>query len=173
MTFRRVSTNRPCIGRRRRSQPRTDELSDNIELSLPILMNHIKDKRFSYVYEEGISGVYETANVGTACRRIVEEHVEVYRGLVTKTDEEGRSKSLWFIEDGCGGIEKWWKSRKGRTLAELQREGIEWALKQRKPDHFTAREWAAAKKDLKAKSAQIRDARNAIRVEHKVQFFSK
>lgn len=150
-----------------------DELSDNIEVSLPILMKHIDDKRFSYVYEDGAAGVYLTTNVDHACSEIIQEHVEVYRELVTKHDGEGRSESLWFIDDECGGIAKWWRKREGKPLAALQLEGIDWALKQPRPEHFTSKEWAAAKESLRAMRAKIRDGKKPIRVEHKVQFFSK
>jgi len=58
-------------------------------------------------------------------------------------------------------------------LADLQLEGIEWALRQPKPDYFSRREWATAKKSLKRLAGQIRESKKPIRVEHKVQFFSK
>lgn len=150
-----------------------DRLSENIEASLPFLMKHIDDKRFSYVYEDGVSGVYETANVGTACRRIVVAHVEVYRDAVTETDADGHSQSLWFLLDGCGGIESWWKTRRGKTLAELQREGIEWALHHKRPDYFSKRQWTAAQRTLKKMAEKIRTSKEPLRVKHKVQFFSK
>jgi hypothetical protein len=149
-----------------------DELSARIEVSLPVLVAHVADERFSYVYEEGITGVYEFATVGEACREIIAAHVCVYDKAVRKYDIEGRSSSLWFI-GACGGFAKWWKGRKGRSLADLQLEGIDWALRQPKPDYFSKREWAAAKKALKRLAGQIRESKKLIRVEHKVQFFSK
>jgi len=151
-----------------------DELSDNIEVALPALAKHVEDERFSYVYQDPISGVYLTDSVGDACSDIIVEHVEVYRKHVTSYDEEGRQRSLWFIEDECRGIDKWWKSRKGKTLAELQLEGIEWALGQKKPAHFTSnKKWAAAKKALKKLAEDIRASQKPILAEHHIQFFSK
>jgi len=35
-----------------------DELSANIAVALPVLVEHVNDKQFSYVYENGVSGVY-------------------------------------------------------------------------------------------------------------------
>jgi hypothetical protein len=148
-----------------------DELSANIEVSLPVLVTHAADKRFSYVYEVGISGVYRCATVGTACRQIITAHVDVYHQAVRKYDADGRSKSLWFGEGQT--LSAWWKDRKGRSLADLQLEGIEWALRQPKPNYFSKREWATAKKSLKRLAGQIRESKKPIRVEHKVQFFSK
>lgn len=150
-----------------------NELSDNIESALPVLMKHINDRRFSYVYEEGISGTYHTAEVGIACYRIIFAHVNIYSEPVTKYDSDGRSKSLYFIEDGCGGLEKWWKGRRGRSLADLQREGIEWARRQPKPDYFSERQWASAKKELGKLSARISATKEPIPVEHHVRFFPR
>lgn len=85
-----------------------NELSTNIEASLPILMEHVSDKRFSYVYED-FAGGYECMTIGGACTEIIVEHVDAYRKAVTKYDREGRSRSLSFINHECGGIAKWWK----------------------------------------------------------------
>src|SRR5262249_2310270 len=74
-----------------------DELSANVEVALPVLVAHVTDRRFSYVYEDFVSGVFQCETVGGACARIIAAHVEVYRPAVTKYDEEGRSKSLWFL----------------------------------------------------------------------------
>jgi hypothetical protein len=150
-----------------------NKLSDNFESALPVLVQHVNDRRFSYVYEDGVSGVYEKATVGDACRRIVEAHVEVYHEHVRGFDETERARSLWFLEDR-GGVKKWWKGRQGNSLAELQREGIEWVLRQKRPGHFrTEEEWAAAKKALEKMAADVRDSGKPIRVKHTVLFFSK
>ena len=151
-----------------------NKLSAHIEDALPVLAKHLEDRRFSYVYEDGLGGVYLTATVGTACRRIIEAHVEVYREAVTtEPDGDGRTESLWFLDDGCGGIEKWWKGRRGRKLADLQSEGIEWALHQPRPKFFTKREWARAQKSLEKLASKIRSTGRPIPVEHEVQFFSR
>jgi len=150
-----------------------DTLSANVEAALPVLARHLDDERFAYVFEDGIGGVFMTATVGYACRKIIEAHVEVYRESVTKRDSDGRESSLWFLNDGCGGIERWWKGRRGRALADLQKEGIEWALRQPRPDHFTKREWATTKRSLEKLAAKIRASKAPIPVDHKVHFFSK
>jgi hypothetical protein len=153
-----------------------DKLSANIEVSLPVLMKHVHDDRFSYVYEEmaGTSGGYLKASVGYACRRIVGAHVEVHYRSTTKYVFEGTiPRSMSFI-DSCGGFDKWWKSRKRKSLAELQLEGLEWVLRQKKPRHFKSeREWARALKSVREMARQIRSSRKPIRVAHTVSFFSK
>ena len=148
-------------------------LSANIEVALPVLLANCDDKRFSYVYEVGISAVYKCETVGGACSRIIGAHIDVCSNVVTKYNAEGRSKSLQFNYDKAGGYEKWWKDRDGWNVRELQLGLIELALRQPQPDFFSAREWATAKKELNRLAKQIRDTKRPIPVEHKVQFFSK
>ncbi|MBI1916719.1 MAG: hypothetical protein HYS12_18595 [Planctomycetes bacterium] len=153
--------------------PAYDKLSANIEVALPILAKHVNDERFSYVYMQPSSGVYETQSVGGACSSIIHEHVEAYHQDTSRPrDDEGRSSSLFFIDAGCGGINKWWKTCKHKTLAELQLEGIEWALRQKKPEYFKSeRDWARAKKALEKMAKEIRDSRKPIKVNH--EFYSE
>jgi hypothetical protein len=159
--------------RQKKIEAAYNKLSKNIEVALPILAKHLDDDRFSYVYEVGPSAVYQTMSVGGACARIIYAHVEVYQEHVTTWDGEKRH-SLWFIFDHCGGIDKWWKRRKGKTLAELQLEGIEWALRQKKPKHFESdKEWAKAKKSLEKMAKEIRASKKPIKLKHEVEFFSK
>jgi hypothetical protein len=150
-----------------------NELSKNFKVALPVLVKNVHDQRFSYVYEDRVTGVYLKATVGQACDAIIGAHVEVYRRHVTTYDGEGRPRSLWFIS-ACGGIDNWWESRKGKTLAELQLEGIEWALRQKKPRHFKSdKKWAAAKQSLEKMAKEIRETKKPIKVKHEVQFFSR
>jgi hypothetical protein len=151
-----------------------DRLSDNIEVALPILVKHTGDDRFSYVFEDvGTSGVIVKTSVGHACYGIITAHVEVYRRHVTRRDFSEIPRCPSFI-DACGGLDRWWKTRKDRTLAELQLEGIEWALRQKKPKLFkSAEEWAKAKKDLEKMARGIRAANKPILVKHHVSFFGK
>ena len=55
------------------------ELSDAIEVALPILIEHADDERFSHVAEDGSSGCYYSRSVGTTCTELIERHVEVYQ----------------------------------------------------------------------------------------------
>jgi hypothetical protein len=147
-----------------------NELSDNIEAALPVLVNRVSDKRFSYVYESG-SGYYVKATVGYACRQIVTAHVEIYRkhatGVVLTAPQ-----CMHFIDDECGGFEKWWKDREGKSLAELQLEGIVWAMSQEKPGYFTERQWAAAKKALEQMAKEIRVSKKPVLMKHKLYILS-
>jgi hypothetical protein len=151
------------------------KLSANIEVALPILVKHVNDARFSYVYEDvGTSGAFVKADVGFACRRIIRAHVEVYSRHVTIYYVEGRSRCRSFIYDECGGIDKWWKRRQNNTLAELQLEGIEWNLRLKKPQYFKSeRDWVRAKESLEKMAKEIRDSKKPIKVKHEVHFFGK
>jgi len=159
--------------KQKKVKPAYDKLSANIEVALPVLAKHANDERFSYVYIQPISGVYKTESVGGACSTIIHEHVEVYHQHTSRPrDDEGRSSSLYFIFNGCGGVDKWWKDRKHKTLAELQLEGIEWVLRQKKPEYFKSeRDWARAKTALEKMAKEIRDSGKPIKVNH--EFYSE
>ena len=61
-------------GLRKTQEPIADaynQLSAAIEVALPVLADHIGDRRFSYVYEEGITGTYHCESVGPACQTII------------------------------------------------------------------------------------------------------
>lgn len=151
-----------------------DQLSANIETSLPVLMAHLDDERFSFVRQDGISGVYMCTTVGGACSVIVDEHVMIYSAPVTKADSDGRRKSLWYLYDEFDGdLAKWWKGREKKTLAELQLEPIDWALKQPQPKYFSAKEWKDAQAKLEQMAKQIRSTNRPIEVVHQVSFFGK
>ncbi len=115
-------------------------IGENIEAALPLLIEHANDQRFSYVYES-LSGAYVKASVGATCQRLISEYIEVYRPHVRSFGGSGISgqppypRKPEFIDD-AGGIEKWWKSRKERSLAELQLETVEWAIRYEKQKGF-------------------------------------
>ncbi len=144
-----------------------NKLSDNIEVSLPVLVRNAHDDRYSYVREEyGTSGAFVKASVGYACRQIIDVHVEVHQCHTTKPDFASIPRSISFIL-ACGGYKSWLKDRKGKTLADLQLEGAEWALRQEKPRHFASdKEWAGAKQSLTKMAERIRTSKRPIKVEH-------
>src|SRR5581483_3153758 len=107
-------------------------LSENIEVALPVLMKHINDKRYSFVGEQPSSGVYQLKPVGWACSEIVHAHVEAHLLKTFCHSREGHPLAYSFIRH-CGGLDKWWGTRKGKLLAELQLEAMEWVMKQERP----------------------------------------
>ena len=161
------------IRRQRPIKAAYDELSVNVEVALPLLVKHAGDDRFSYVYESGISGFYSCMTVGDACRQIIQYHVEVCRPHVQKPlDNEGRSRSLSFIEE-CGGVAGWWQPRREMSLMELQLECIEWARSHKRPDYFDDQEWQTSKKALAELAAKIRESKQPLLIKHEVHFVPK
>jgi hypothetical protein len=146
-----------------------DKLSDNIEAALPILMKHIDDQEFAYIYEDP-SGGYVRFNVGHACRRIVQAHVEVHHSCF-----QGQRPFLFFIRGGCGGIERWWESRKGKPLAELQLEACEWVLGQKKPDWWFQPEesWSQGLQGVEQLVKQLRQSKKPIVIQRHIEFVRK
>jgi hypothetical protein len=81
------------------------------------------------------------ASVGSICRDLVRFHIEMYRPHVRSFGGSGMPgqppypRNPAFIED-AGGFNKWWKSRQEQSLAELQIEAIEWAIRLEKQKGF-------------------------------------
>lgn len=164
-----------------------DKLSDIFAAALPALVRHAFDGQFSYVYEDvGTSEVVVRADVGGACCRIIEAHIEVYRDRLVRYDFAEIPRCPSFIAK-CGGVEKWWKTRKHKDVTVLQLEAIEWALTIAKTRGFQTRpqgdaetnkfESEKAKKDaikaLQSMADGIRNTGKPIVVEHHIQFFGK
>lgn len=150
-----------------------DALSKNIEVSVPVLIAHMDDERYSHVYEVGPSAVFQRRSVGECCAIIAFKHIDVYQTAVTRQDAEGRRRALSFIDEACGGFENWWKERHEKNLAELQLEGLDWAFGHVRPPYFTPQEWDAAQQKLRSLAAQIRETGKAIPVENRLRFFSR
>jgi hypothetical protein len=165
---------RTVRAKQKRVKAAYDRLSDNIDVALPVLVEHADDNRLSYVFEDvGTSGVITKASVGWACCEIVEAHVEVYRRHLTRLDFASSPRSPSFIA-ACGGIRRWWKARKGKPLAELQLETAEWASRQGRPKLFESdEEWEETRRAVQKMAADIRVSGRPILVEHHVDFFGK
>jgi hypothetical protein len=151
-----------------------DALSANVEVALPALIKGTSDDRFSYVYEVGWNGAFTKASVGHACYRILTQNVEAYHKHTYRTDGTHPPRSLHFIADGCGGLDKWWEKRKGKSLASLQLEAIEWAMRQPQPKHFKSKkDWDKAVRAMEKMAKQVRESGKPIAVKHTVEFFGK
>jgi hypothetical protein len=142
-----------------------DTLSDNIQVSLPVLVKHANDERFSHFCES--PGAFPKVSVGAACHEIVEAHVEVYLRYVERDDQDGRRiyhpSFIWK----CGGVAKWWTSRKNKTFAKLQLEAINWFLRKKKPRSYKSQKaWAKALKAVRKMAQHIRRTSKPIQVRH-------
>lgn len=101
-------------------------LHDNLEAALPALVEGLDDHRYSMTIDWADGDAYYNRSVGTICRSIIESNLEVYRDKMSFT-----GPSHWNAYRYKVISEEWYRTRQGRTLAELQIEAIDWAIKKR------------------------------------------
>lgn len=104
------------------------KLHDDFEKALPFLVEALDDERYCMTLGDGGGGYYNYP-VGALCRRMIESHLEVYR---RKIHFDG--PTLWGKYTYTPISKEWFKTRKGRTLAELQIEAINWAIQRRRSE---------------------------------------
>jgi RNA polymerase sigma factor (sigma-70 family) len=109
------------------------------------------------------NGVTLKVSVGGACRKIIDAHVELRTYATGSRDGSGPPHEASFLEE-CGGIKKWWKTRKNKTLAQLQLEEIEWMLRRKKPASYTTKEWAEKMRDCERLARHLRSEKKPIGV---------
>jgi hypothetical protein len=114
-----------------RAQRRVDEarkaLHDNFEDALPHLIDALDDQRYSMTVNWAEGDAYPNYSVGEVCRDVIASQLEVYR------DKIRFSLPRWHEYD-YPVSKAWWKTRKDRSLAELQVEAIDWAIERRKAE---------------------------------------
>jgi hypothetical protein len=110
------------------------ELTRHFHESLPFLIEHLNDKRFSYPREHPTSGVFYNQNVGHACHAIIQ-------GKVLLTD-------LSFIDDRDIGVwvelplnKDWYEDVSRMTLYEMQVDAIDRLLEYPKLERVTNKQW--------------------------------
>jgi hypothetical protein len=105
------------------------KLHDNFERALPFLIDAIDDSRYCMTINWAGGDAYYNYSVGQVCRDVIASQLEVYR------DRIGFSGPLHWHQYNYGPIDRqWWVARKGRSLAELQIEAVDWAIKRRKAE---------------------------------------
>jgi len=130
-----------------------DTLNDNIEVALPVLAEHLHDKRFSHIRQDPSTDAWHRVDVGMACAEIIQAQIEVYDECVSSG-----WASLHFIRDGCGGVVRWWPLREDKPLVELQMEACEWVLRHRKKPGWYADDvdWRKALRCVQRKLNKLR-----------------
>jgi len=110
------------------------QLTRHFHASLPLLVEHLNDKRFSYPREHPTSGVFYDQNIGHACHAIIQGKV-----LLT---------GLRFIDDRDIGVwvelpfnNDWYRDVSKMTLYEMQVDAIDRLLKHPKPERVTIKQW--------------------------------
>jgi hypothetical protein len=118
------------------------QLTRNFSESLPILVEHLNDKRFSYPREHPTSGVFYNQTVGDACREIIQGKV-LLTGL---SFVDSRDIGVWVDVP----IDKnWYRDVSKMTLYEMQVDAIDRLLKQPKPERVTAEQWKNGLADVR------------------------
>lgn len=99
------------------------QLSKHFVVSLPYLVESLKDERFSYPEKHPSSDVFENQSVGAACRRIIEKKLLLQNPKLA----DDRGIAVWRNLP----VNKEWYSRvKAMTLFEMQVDSLDWLLKQ-------------------------------------------
>lgn len=110
------------------------QLTRNFRESLPILIEHLHDERFSYPREHPSSGVFCNQTVGDACHTIIEGKV-LLTGL---SFIDSRDIVVWVELP----IDKdWYHDVSKMTLYEMQVDAIDRLLKHPKLERVTAEQW--------------------------------
>ncbi len=110
------------------------ELTMHFRESLPILIEHLDDNRFSYPREHPTSGFFENQDVGDACHAIIQGKI--------------LPKGLSFIDDRDIGVwvelqlnKDWYKDVSNMTLYEMQVDAIDRLLRHPKLERVTPKQW--------------------------------
>ncbi|HWE40707.1 MAG TPA: hypothetical protein VG406_29465 [Isosphaeraceae bacterium] len=124
-------------------------LQDNFEAALPSLINALDDDRYCMTIDWADGDAYYNKSVSDICRDILASQLEVYRDKI-----RFGGPTHWHRYDYGPISKEWWQKRKNRSLAELQVEAIDWAIKRRE----AAREKERRKEEL----AALRKLRDGI-----------
>lgn len=91
--------------------------------AFPLLVASVHDRRYSCTLRAPNGDI--NATVGDVCRKILENHIEIYRDVLDRPWPDAEPKPYLPWED----LSKWWRKRQRQTLHELQIEAAEYALR--------------------------------------------
>jgi hypothetical protein len=149
-----------------------DALSMHFAIALPSLIPGLSDHRYSYYQEVPSNGSFMCHDVGHACRSIISANVEVYRPFLVMLDKTGVPRTVHFISE-MGGAEKWFADRKGKSLLELQREAVDWALAQPAEPRMDAKKWEMNVAALRTFRDEMASRKTPFDPKHRLQFECK
>lgn len=101
-------------------------LHDNIEQSLPFLIEALDDERYCMTISWAEGDAYYNESVGDICRDIIQSHLEVYRDQIIFYGPGQWNRYSYNLVS-----KKWFQTRKDRRLTDLQIEAINWAIERR------------------------------------------
>src|SRR5262245_13088277 len=110
-------------------------LYDDLENALPYLARALDDKRYSMTINWADGDAYYNKSVGDICLNVIEAQLEVYRDKIRFGGPGQWNRYTFPI------TREWLEKRKGRSLAELQVEAVQWAIDRSKElsnDKFAA-----------------------------------
>jgi hypothetical protein len=92
------------------------------------LIEALDDERYCMTIDWAEGDAYYNYSVGEVCRDIIQDRLEVYRDKISFSGPSHWNRYNYVIS------KKWWRNRKGHSLADLQVEAIDWAIKRRKAE---------------------------------------
>jgi hypothetical protein len=130
--------------------------------AFPFLIERWDDHRYSLVTCNGLSGAYDTMNVGSVCYAIVYSQVQPYGTWAE--NKVGDPRSVPGRPGYSLGEKKealiWWEKNKSKSLKEIQLEVLDWVIAEetKKPKSYIDEE----RKALADMRAELVKTGNAI-----------
>ena len=119
-----------------------EALTKHFLASLPVLVEHLDDSRFSYPSEHPSSGVFGNRDVGDACRSIIQRKLLLYNP--TFIDNRDIAVGVYLSWDKA-----WYDRVKDMSLFEMQLDSLDRLAAQPKPGRIAQEDWNEAMKELK------------------------
>jgi hypothetical protein len=135
------------VGAQKRINAARRVLHDNLEESLPFLIESLNDDRYCMTID-WMGDEYSNCSVGKICRDVIRSRLEIYRAKLAFS-----GPAHWHRYDYPLSKE-WWKERNGRSLVDLQIEAVDWAIERRMA--------AADSDDRKTEIANLRALRDGL-----------
>ncbi|MDB5344082.1 MAG: hypothetical protein JWP89_2459 [Schlesneria sp.] len=105
------------------------ELCDHFQKALPFLIEAVDDKRYCMTIRWGEGPqAYHNRSVGEICDDLIRSHLEIYRDSIRFAGPDHWYRYSYDVSN------EWWQMRKGKSLAELQIESINWAIELRQAE---------------------------------------
>jgi hypothetical protein len=145
------------VAAQRRINDIRQTLYDNVEDSLPFLINALDDERYCLTINWAEGDGFYNESVGAICRNIIASQLEVYRDTFRFSDSGHYHKY-----DYKPISREWWQARRDRKLYELQIEAVEWAIQQLEKDDDSDSRF-----DKKTQLSDLRKLRDSIAKERK------
>jgi hypothetical protein len=136
--------------------------------ALPFLINACTDSRYSLTWKSDSYASNEC--VGEVCLEIIASHLEVYRDCMPSSYTKMRYYTYSFVPRLGGALgeqvteerrkitQEWWKTRKGKSLHDLQIEAFDWAIAKRNQEPNSREEV----KSLIAAREKLRQSRECL-----------